>query len=1149
LILELQQELLSCIHSNSEARAIAPITYFAAPPRWPMGFKFSSLVELLEDLERNRFRKISNASRSINPDKQIIIAWFNRHDTKIKRSQHEGVAFLSCLFPERRPDRCFHMQETRLASIIGRVYHLGTGRLNELRAWKERKPADFASCLASVLAQTEMPVPRSGNEVTLEEISLALDEIAANIKGSAPALRAKASPFDAVEILTPILCRLQSTEVKWLVRMLLKSFRPVQIPENITMQQFHFMLPDLLTIQNDFSAAVNTLSHAELAQLPNRVSEADATNLKTRLAGHLAPKLGVMIKRQEYIKARSIKHCCQMADGKAMSVEEKYDGEYCQIHIDMSKDPSKRIQIFSKSGRDSTQERINLHFAIEISLNLRFRLQACKIKEACILEGELLIWNRSTELIQPFHKIRQHVDHGGRFLDNEADSPVGFDEQVMIMYYDILLLDQLNCLERPQEERRRTLQHLITTSKGLAGIGVQHDVDFRSKKAPEQLRDLFATCITQRLEGFVLKFCKDPYYSCTSEVNGIKLKKDYIAQLGDIADLCLVGARLDLKAQRKLGHCDAKWNSFYMACLDNKADVQRFHAKPAFKVIGEVSFMPQHDMEYLNRRGQISAMPFSAESEFLSVEMDLKQMKPPEVLFKKPFVVEILGSGYERPPNATYWTLRHPRLHKLHTDRGIAETVSFDELKNMCKTAQTAPLDAASQEDLEWIRKLESADSKSKQIVDKSQNTGTTPSRCPESITTASLTPVRSVQKDLPFAIWSEASQSPEVANETFSQEGTSPAPARSTKRAFASDHEEAAVISKKRRTSSTKTPRTARPVLNPSPLTRNTSFTLIHAALAANNSYLKKTPPWCRPTSRDGSGASSPFEPPAIFKSSPSKRKSRRREPLVVVTNDSRTPEAATSEGTPDDQSKTIGETSPARMEVDPNASLSNTKEAIACRSKVNHISAPARPWSSEDSMSNGKVAPTKQLAEEARTGAETVAAHDTAPAAVLSPSYALLPPILLTSSLRTLNADSSAALLGLIHTASMSFTYSAVHFISHIVHQQPAAKLMMALIDLAASPEIIASEIGDAMDRLLGLEIGCDNHERENGKLLFLDWTFLATLERSRDLDEALRNSKQYAAGCLTWRLADVLVGGNDTRTICEVRECFDWEETINM
>ena len=497
-----------------------------------MGFKFSSLVELLEDLERNRFRKVSTASKSVNPDHAIIVGWFNRHDVKIKRSPDEGVAFLSCLFPERRPDRCFHMQETRLASVFGKIYQLGTARFAELRSWKERTPPDFPTCLASVLAQTEMPLPNDGNEVTLQEINDAFDNIAANVKSSGPRLTAKANLFDAIDILTPILLRLQSIEAKWFIRMLLKSYHPVQIPEKITMEQFHFLLPDLLAIQDCFGAAMEILNRAELVQLPRRVSKTDAAVLKRRLTGHLTPKIGIMIKRQAYFTARSIKRCCQMANQRVMSVEQKYDGEYCQIHIDMSKPRLERIQIFSKSGRDSTQDRIRLHRAIEESVLLNSRSKQCKIKEICILEGELLIWNRNMGNIQPFHKIRKHVQHGGRFLNHEEDSPVTLDEQLMVMYYDILLLDQNIYLERPQEERRRCLERLIVPTKGLAEVGIRHVIDFQSRNAPGQLREIFASCITQRFEGFVLKACKDPYYSYNNNVNGIKLKKDYIKQLG-----------------------------------------------------------------------------------------------------------------------------------------------------------------------------------------------------------------------------------------------------------------------------------------------------------------------------------------------------------------------------------------------------------------------------------------------------------------------------------------------------------------------------------------------------------------------------------------------------------------------------------------
>jgi DNA ligase 4 len=46
-----------------------------------------------------------------------------------------------------------------------------------------------------------------------------------------------------------------------------------------------------------------------------------------------------------------------------MSAERKYDGEYCQVHIDLGENKS-CIKIFSKSGKDSTNDRIGLHGAL-----------------------------------------------------------------------------------------------------------------------------------------------------------------------------------------------------------------------------------------------------------------------------------------------------------------------------------------------------------------------------------------------------------------------------------------------------------------------------------------------------------------------------------------------------------------------------------------------------------------------------------------------------------------------------------------------------------------------------------------------------------------------------------------------------------------
>jgi DNA ligase-4 len=137
-----------------------------------------------------------------------------------------------------------------------------------------------------------------------------------------------------------------------------------------------------------------------------------------------------------------------------MSVERKYDGEYCQIHINLSR-ASDSIKIFSKSGKDSTIDRIGLHRALRDSLELD--TADCGIKRLCILEGELLVWTDDDERIEPFHKIRKHVKRSGRLIVTARDSPVDSNEHLMIMFFDILLLDDIVCIREPHDKRRQLL--------------------------------------------------------------------------------------------------------------------------------------------------------------------------------------------------------------------------------------------------------------------------------------------------------------------------------------------------------------------------------------------------------------------------------------------------------------------------------------------------------------------------------------------------------------------------------------------------------------------------------------------------------------------------------------------------------------------
>ena len=70
----------------------------------------------------------------------------------------------------------------------------------------------------------------------------------------------------------------------------------------------------------------------------------------------------------------------------------------------------------------------------------------------------------------------------------------------------------------------------------------------------------------------------------------------------------------------------------------------------------------------------------------------------PKFLFKTPCIAEVLGSGFERPQNTNILMLRHPRITKIHGDRGYEDVVSMDELQEHGRVARSLPSDVQEEE-------------------------------------------------------------------------------------------------------------------------------------------------------------------------------------------------------------------------------------------------------------------------------------------------------------------------------------------------------------------------------------------------------------------------------------------------------------------
>lgn len=308
----------------------------------------------------------------------------------------------------------------------------------------------------------------------------------------------------------------------------------------------------------------------------------------------------------------------------------------------------------------------------------------------------------------------------------------------MIVFFDILLLDDDVCLSKHHRLRRLLLKETIKISPGRAEIAEQEIIDFSRPDAVRRLQLALSRSIAERWEGYVIKACDEPYFSVLSSQNGdgfsrwIKLKKDYIPGLGDTADFALIGARYDVKDASSLSSTyQLSWTHFFIGCLDNKEDVVRLGASPRFRIVDMIGThsLSVNDLHVLNQWGKFVACDVDSNTAFecYSIHNSLPNM---DIAFKTPFVVELLGSGFDKPSNAQYYTLRFPRVLKIHCDRSFEDAISFIELQELAQKARAVPTNELEEENAVWIEKVAGTSRKNEYIVDRSQSTPTSSLTC-----------------------------------------------------------------------------------------------------------------------------------------------------------------------------------------------------------------------------------------------------------------------------------------------------------------------------------------------------------------------------------------------------------------------------------
>lgn len=307
----------------------------------------------------------------------------------------------------------------------------------------------------------------------------------------------------------------------------------------------------------------------------------------------------------------------------------------------------------------------------------------------------------------------------------------------MIVYYDILLHDDQSLLGVRHSERFKILQKTIDCERGRAELVKRTLVDFHRPTAASELRKAFASVITDKGEGLVLK-PDDPYFNFQAN-NGrnsglcIKLKKEYIGNFGDVGDFAVVGAGFNPTKAKSYRIPNLQWTIFYVGCSNNKEEVKRWNAKPEFTVISAVELTEPLLKTFISHCNPVSVPLHKNDATKLHIPKGIEANTALTAVFQNPAVFDLRCFSFDKPGNMGFWTLRFPAVSKIHFDRDYSDAVTFDELQEMAKVARATPDLEDSQENLQWIAKLEGADPRGRAVDAVSQLTATTiptPSPC-----------------------------------------------------------------------------------------------------------------------------------------------------------------------------------------------------------------------------------------------------------------------------------------------------------------------------------------------------------------------------------------------------------------------------------
>ncbi|KAM9895615.1 hypothetical protein OXX69_010939 [Metschnikowia pulcherrima] len=429
--------------------------------------------------------------------------------------------FINRLGPDYEPDLELGLGETILIKAIGECYGRATAKI--------KKDYQEVGDLGLVAQRS-----RSGQPPMFKPTALDVDTVFENLTKIAKAT-GKDSQSKKIGIINKMLtsCDMKSSEAKFLIRSLEGKLR-IGLAEKTVLVS---LAQAFLNYENKSSKrlASETLSKAEdvireaFSVIPNyEVIIRNSFKFGIlNLLEHCQLTPGIPLKPMLAKPTKSIGEVLDRFQGEEFTCEYKYDGERAQVHLL----DSGEVRIYSRNSEDMSQRYPDLVSIVKDFIKTS-DLSNSETPKSMLLDCEAVAWDRETRKILPFQVLstrkRKDVD--------EKDIKV----HICLFAFDVLCFNGESLITRSLSERRKCLFDNFTPIEGKFQFATHKD-----SSDLNELQLFLDQSVKDACEGLMVKMLHgaESYYEPSKRSrNWLKLKKDYLAGVGDSLDLVVVGA-------------------------------------------------------------------------------------------------------------------------------------------------------------------------------------------------------------------------------------------------------------------------------------------------------------------------------------------------------------------------------------------------------------------------------------------------------------------------------------------------------------------------------------------------------------------------------------------------------------------------------